>query len=494
MRKASDDEDKKSWAHHYLIELLGKSRGLPTKIGQFMTMNEGDAELRETLDDSIPAMPFDEVKEVIGRAYGASWDTIFSSLDEEGNSASLGQVHFGKLRTGRHVAVKVQYPEIGRAVESELDLMGWMPKVGPVEKWGFNMEGYRDAFWSSFSQELDYLTEMKHQKKYYELAMKLPNLVVPEVDTDLCRSTVLVQAREEGFSLDKAVRMGLPQRQAMGRALLTHYVFMLFRHGYVHSDPNPNNFAFRQEGKDRFSLILYDYGSVLEISESVRQGLLRVILALRYKEPVDPVACLAVIGFDVEKLEDLRPTLPALLSVLFEPFIVEGPYDSKEWKMSERFDQIVGELKWWFRSAAPPELIFLMRTIHGLVVQLERLDVKLPWQFLMDRECSDLYPSAQSLELPEIPSTATTSLRFDGMARYLKIYVIKANGNKISLTMPARVADGIREVIDPPVLESIEKQKIDLDAIQDRVRKSGFIPQTMFQVKDSERDVRVWLE
>ncbi len=32
MRDASD-EDKKTWANHYLVELLGQSRGLSIKIG-----------------------------------------------------------------------------------------------------------------------------------------------------------------------------------------------------------------------------------------------------------------------------------------------------------------------------------------------------------------------------------------------------------------------------------------------------------------------------
>ena len=492
LRNASD-EDKKFWAHHYLVEMLGQSRGLPTKVGQMMTMNDEDTDLRQKLNDSVPSMPYEEVLEQISRAYGKSWDSVFNSLDENGKSASLGQVHFGKLKNGNSVAVKVQYPDIGNLVATELELIGWLPKVGPVAKWGFDLGGYRDAFWDSFARELNYLIEADQQKRYFDLAIPVHDLTIPEIYLDLCRSTVLVQSREEGHSLDKAVSMGPPQRHAMGRALLKHYLVMLFKHGYVHSDPNPDNFAFRQDGRDKFSLVVYDFGSILVISDEIRLGLIRIILALRNNEAVDPVACLVAIGFDQEKLEDLRPTLPALLSVLFEPFLIEAPYHVKDWNLSLRFDQIVGELKWWFRSAAPPELIFLMRTIHGLVSMLGRLDVTLPWQFIMDRECSDIYASASAIELPDTPPTQGAVLGFDGMAEYLKIYVIKSNGNKISLTMPARVAECLEDVIDPPVMETIKKQNIDLKTIQSKVSKSGFLPQTMFTVKDSERDVRVWL-
>jgi hypothetical protein len=268
---------------------------------------------------------------------------------------------------------------------------------------------------------------------------------------------------------------------------------MLFRHGFVHADPQPANFAFRQYQKDYFVLIIYDYGSVLEIPDDVRLTLLRIILALRYRENLDPVTCLSALGFDLEKLKDLRLTLPALMSVLFEPFLMESPYNVKEWRMSERFDQIVGEMKWWFRSAAPPKLIFLMRTVHGLTTMLKRLDVPLPWQIIMDQIVSDLYPEARKLSLPEIARNSQGPT-FDSIARYMKVHVVKSNGNKISLTMPGRCANDIEGVMDDSVKESIHRKKIDLVAIQDKARKSGFLPQVLFELHDEEREMKVWLE
>jgi predicted unusual protein kinase regulating ubiquinone biosynthesis (AarF/ABC1/UbiB family) len=489
--RKSTTEDQHHWAQNYLFELLGQSRGLPTKIGQFITMDSDDQTLRETLNNSLEPMPFEEVVELIEKAYGKPWDTVFKKLEKSCKPASLGQVHFGKLKDGTEVAVKVQYPDIASTVEAEMDLMGWLPKVGPVAKWGFKMDGYRDAFWHNFSEELDYRIEAKHQENYCQKIPPLERIVVPEVISDLTQPTVLVQKREEGFSLDKAETMMPAQKQAMGRLLLQHYLHMLFRHGFVHADPQPANFSFRQYKKDYFQLIIYDFGSVLEIPDDVRLALLRIILALRDRENLDPVTCLSALGFDPEKLKDLRPTLPALMSVLFEPFLVEAPYDVKDWRMSERFDQIVGEMKWWFRSAAPPKLIFLMRTLHGLTSMLRRLDVPLPWQFIMDKMLSDIYPQARALTLPEVDSKGPA---FDSIARYLKVHVVKPNGNKVSLTMPGRCADDIESIMDEPVKESIQRQNIDLQSIQDKARKSGFVPQVLFELHDEERDMKVWLE
>ena len=489
--RKSTSEEQHQRAKKYLVELLGKSRGLPTKIGQFITMDSDDHALRESLIDSIVPMPFHEVTEILGLAYGDS--SVFKKLDKEPKVASLGQVHFGTLKDGTEVAVKIQYSEIAGAVESELDIMGWLPKAGPVAKWGFKMDGYRDAFWENFSEELDYRIEIKHQTRYRKLITPRERIVIPEVIEDLCKPNILVQKKEEGFGLDKAETMMPAQKQAMGRLLLEHYFHMLFRHGFVHADPQPANLAFRQYKKDYFVLILYDFGSVLEISDDMRLALLRIILALRDHENLDPVSCLIALGFDPEKLEDLRPTLPALLSVLFEPFLIEAPCNVKDWRMSERFDQIVGELKWWFRSAAPPQLIFLMRTLHGLTTMLNRLDVDLPWQFLLDKHLSDIYPEARALKLPEVKS-ANPIHSFNEMANYLKVHVVKSNGNKVSLTMPARCADDLEGVMDESVKESIDKQNIDLKAIQEKAQKSGFIPQILFTLKDEERDMKVWLE
>lgn len=491
--RKSTTEDQHHWAQHYLVELLGQSRGLPAKVGQFMTMDTEDQALRESLNNSLEPLSFEEVVELISKAYGKPFDTVFKKLEKTCKTASLGQVHFGKLKNGVEVAVKVQYPEIATAVEAEMNLMGFLPKVGPVAKWGFKMDGYRDAFWHNFSEELDYRVEAGHQENYRQKIPPLERIVVPEVFSDFTRPTVLVQKKEEGFGLDKAETMMPEQKQAMGRLLLQHYFHMLFRHGFVHADPQPANFAFRQYKKDYFVLIIYDFGSVLEISDEIRLALLRIILALRDRENLDPVRCLAALGFDPEKLHDLRPTLPALMSVLFEPFLVEAPYHVKDWRMSERFDQIVGEMKWWFRSSAPPQLIFLMRTLHGLTTMLKRLDVELPWQFTLDKLLSDIYPQARALTLTQVASSEQ-SPAFDSMARYLKVHVVKSNGNKVSLTMPGRCADDIEGVMDESVKESILKQKIDLPSIQDRARKSCFVPQTLFELHDEERDMKVWLE
>ena len=447
--------------------------------------------LRKLLLDAIVPIPFQEVTKILECAYGQS--QIFKELDNFGETVSLGQVHFGKLNDGTEVAVKIQYPEIVSKVKPTLDIMEWLPKAYSNAKWDFKMDDYRDVFLQKFSEEFDNRIEIKHQMQYRKMVSPLGRIIIPEVIEDLCRPYILVQKREEGFGLDMAETMVSAQKIAMGHLLLEHFFYMLFRHGFVHADLQPLNFSFRQYKKDYFVLILYNFGSVLKIPYAMRLALLRIILALRNHEDIDPVSCLSVLRFDLEQLEELRPTLPALLSILFEPFLIEAPYEVRAWRVSERYDRIIGEKKWQFFAAAPPELIFLMRTLNGMITTLNRLNVALPWQLLLDKHLSDIYPAARELKLPKVIRTRSTHT-FNGMARYLKVHIIKTDGNKVSLTLPARYAEDLNGVIDESIKESIKKQKIDLNNIQKKALKSGFLPQMLFSLSDKEHDIKVLLE
>ena len=50
--KNATNEDKRRWAKKYLIEVLGQSRGLPAKAGQFMTFGKEDQDLKDALDQA----------------------------------------------------------------------------------------------------------------------------------------------------------------------------------------------------------------------------------------------------------------------------------------------------------------------------------------------------------------------------------------------------------------------------------------------------------
>lgn len=490
--RSSTDGDKKIRAQKLLLELLGQSQGLPTKIGQFLSMKENGNGLQHAFDASITPMSFHEVEQILNRQYQGNYLSVFKNVKPQGRAASIGQVHAGTLKDGRAVAIKVQYPEIKETVENELKLLGWLPEMGPVKKWGMDLGGYVQELRNHLATELDYREEARQQIYYKNAAGNTSEIIIPEVFPEYSCETVLVQSFEKGEPIEKAAGASLEIRHEIAKSWVRHILYMMFQKGVVHSDPNPRNFAFRIKGNQP-AIVIYDFGSLHEIPEEQRMLLLRIILAIRSREKIDPARCLKGLGFDLEKLNDIRACLPGLLSILFEPFTTNDPFDLKSWDINKRWDNVVGELKWWFRSAAPPEGIFLMRTFHGLTRHLDKLDVRVSWSRLLDEAAGDLFASAKAWPLPGLGEDESTS-SFSGLSQYLKINVEKGNGNRVALTMPARVAENLEEVIDPKILESIRKQNIDLNEVQLKVQRSGFVAQSLFELSDSERDVKVWLE
>src|SRR5437879_13597095 len=88
------------------------------------TLPEDDlVELQDKLSelrDSSPAVPFDDMRKVIERELGDRISNLFAEFDPDAvAAASIGQVYRARLKDGREVAVKVQYPGIAEAGRAE---------------------------------------------------------------------------------------------------------------------------------------------------------------------------------------------------------------------------------------------------------------------------------------------------------------------------------------------------------------------------------------
>ncbi len=473
-------------ARDALLALFRDGRGLALKVGQLLADSPSAAAVQ------AEPLPLDVLLPGLERALGRRWEQVFRRLDPGATAASLGQVHRGELLDGTPVAVKVRYPHIDRAVAAELRLLGLAPGVGPLERFGFRLDGYRRVLRENMDRELDYQSEAARQGRF-AARTAVPGVVVPRVFPELCRQNLLVQSWEEG--VDLATAAGWPRRDRAGlaRALVTLLLASLFRGGEVHADPNPGNYLYRRpDGKPQ--VVLLDYGCTLELARERRLGLLKLIVATREASAVDPLSCLAALGFEAAKLEAIAGQLPGLCQVLFEPFLLDRPFDPASWHLGDRMDALLGELRWWFRAAGPPDLLLLVRSFQGLVEQLGTLAVPLPWWPLLQQAVgNDELAAARAWEPPPLAAT-TTAGSLASLARLLKVSIHEGDAEVLTLAMPAAEVAHLDTLVPAEIQGKIAALGVDLAARTAGILARGIEPQEVVRVEDSGRTYRVWLE
>ena len=489
---SASDAESRHKARRALAALLADARGVPMKVGQVLASGEAEDPFRE-LVTGVEPMDLETSRRVLEAEWGRSVDEVLQNLEPAVVAASLGQAHPATLQSGERVAIKVQYPGITDAVAAELRLVGLIPGVGPVKKWGFEIDAYRRVLHDNMVRELDYRVEAK-QQTCFARDSAVAGVVVPKVFPELSTRAVLVQSWEEGVPFPSVLSWSRAERLHIGRILLELLFRSVFVAGLVHGDPHVGNYRFR--GGSHPQVILYDYGCVVHVPEAARLALLKLILWQREGGQLDPLEAFAAMGFDSKKLEPISDALPELAEALFLPFLSDAAFKSEDWRLGTRIERVLGELRWWFRSAGPPELFLLMRAFHGLFLYLEKLGIALPWWPLVKRSVpKELLDRARAFEPPHLPRVRVRPSR--ARAKLLRVEIhseTAAHEEPTTLAMPAREALELREVIPDDVQRRIEASGTDLSALQARVRQTELAPQLLFHHHSGGKHYRVWLE
>jgi len=79
-------------------------------------------------------------------------------------------------------------------------------------------------------------------------------------------------------------------------------------------------------------------------------------------------------------------------------------------------------------------------------------------------------------------------------ASKLRIIVSREGVERANLTFPIATLKHIESLMPEMVLERLSKRDIDLAAILAQVALSDYRPQTIFEMDESEKSYRVWIE
>lgn len=280
-----------------------RMKGALLKLGQFASTRVDALPapyVRELsrLQDQVPPVPAWVVRDQIERELGRPLDAIFSTFEEEAvAAASIGQVHRAKLRDGRKVAVKVQYPGIEKLVRDDLWVVGEvLEKVEavyrvPVANIGPELVRYVEA-------ELDYEQEAMMMERFRRVLESKGRVIVPRVYRDLCTDRVLVMEWMEGKKITEWMEEAdLEARKRLMRTLLDAFCFQILVKGAFHADPHPGNFLVTADER----LALVDFGCCKILDEHVRSDFFALGRAVMSKDIEEMKASLKRLGFEIQE-------------------------------------------------------------------------------------------------------------------------------------------------------------------------------------------------
>jgi predicted unusual protein kinase regulating ubiquinone biosynthesis (AarF/ABC1/UbiB family) len=274
-----------------LVDQLGQMRGAAMKVGQMLSMVEFDGldpeqqgELQRklaTLRDGIPPVPFDRLEKLLRKELGAPLRNVFSDFDERAfAAASIGQVHRATTVDGKEVAVKVQYPGVAEAVETDLrNAMLLIPLVKRLAP-GLDAKALATEMRERIAEELDYELEAQNQRRVARLMRGHPFIWVPRVHTDLSTRRVLVSAYVDGAGFEAVRRADEATRDRYGEIVFRFFFGLLYRDRIALGDPHPGNYLLRPDGRVCF----LDFGLLRDIDGGHVDAEAAIALAAREED------------------------------------------------------------------------------------------------------------------------------------------------------------------------------------------------------------------
>ncbi|EIM84592.1 ABC1-domain-containing protein [Stereum hirsutum FP-91666 SS1] len=278
-----------------LVSKLSKMRGAALKLGQFMSIQDTHVlppevdRIFRRVQDSAHYMPNWQMEQVLCSALGSSWRSTFLSFEPiPFAAASIGQVHRAVLDPavlvstedgGIKVAVKVQFPNIRRSVESDLGYVKALLTAGSVLPKGLFLERTIKVMKEELADECDYAREASFLRSFGS-AGRLGNdsrFKVPwvwEGSTD----TVLVMERVDGVSLgeESVGRLGREEKDEIASRIIELCLKELFVFKEMQTDPNWSNFLWNERTKQ---IELVDFGATRSYSDVFMDDWLRLLQA-----------------------------------------------------------------------------------------------------------------------------------------------------------------------------------------------------------------------
>lgn len=261
------------------------------KIGQFIStrsdiFGKDFTEELKLLQDNVKPMTPEEL-DPIRVAIAPNFEFI---NEEPIAAASIGQVHYGKLKNGTPVAVKFKRVGIDETINDDFKMLLIIieaVKTFASQRQIMELEVSLKEYYALLMEEINFKNEVANMKEFKKQFRDTKWIKVPTPFDDLCTNDVIVMEYVPAVKIDN-----IQQIQAMNfsRAMLCQKLLECFftqivQFGFVHIDPHPGNMGISTDGK----LVFYDYGMFVKLDGNLKQSIRSLFLAV-YDRDVEEIS------------------------------------------------------------------------------------------------------------------------------------------------------------------------------------------------------------
>ncbi len=372
-----------------LREALGGLKGPIMKVAQILSTIP-DALPPEYADElaglqaDAPSMGWLFTKRRMAAELGADWQQKFGSFSRNAvSAASLGQVHRAVGLDGKPLAVKLQYPDMGSAIDADLRQLKLLFQLYERYDSAISTSDIYDELSERLLEELDYRREAMNMQLYRLMLSAEDFVEVPQHIPEFSTRRLLTMNWLDGTRLMPFLDTNPDQetRNRIARNMFRVWYVPFYYYGIIHGDPHLGNYSIGEDNR----INLMDFGSIRLFRPEFVAGVIELYKALR-----DGDADLAIhayerwgfSGLDKDAIEVLNIWAGFIYAPLLEDRVrpIQQTRGGKAGR--ELAGQVHAELKRIGGIKPPREFVLMDRAAVGLGSVFMHLGAEVNWHTL----------------------------------------------------------------------------------------------------------------